>query len=346
MNRLNSLFRLSIIPVFSGVLLISNNSCSKLNDIQNSVNDIKSQNDSLEAQLRNLQTTVAYLETLSLQNRDSLIVIDNKIDSLLSLIGQINQQLLSNTGDISQIQQELLTLTQEYQALLTLINQMIACCPGCSIDINNDLVAYYPFTGNPGDSSGYGNNAFVYGPTLTSDRFGRANSAYNFNGSNYIAAPSQGWINFPTSSFSLNAWINMNAIQPNSYNGVLTKGNNGHFIYQLGVDSSTSAGEFGGQNYLMDFTHLRATQPMAPNNWYNLSMIIDRDSNQVRLYVNGSLSQTYANGAIATEDISSPDSLRIGVERDQLFHFNGKIDDIRIYKRALNNAEIAYLAAH
>jgi hypothetical protein len=335
-----------MIPVFSGVLLFSNNSCSKLNDIQNSVNDIKTQNDSLEAQLRSLQTTVVYLETLSLQNRDSLIVIDNKIDSLLSSIGQINQQLLSNSGNISQIQQELVTLTQQYQSLLTLITQMIACCPACSIDITSDLVAYYPFTGNPGDSSGYGNNAFVYGPTLTTDRFGRANSAYNFNGSNYIAAPSQTWINFPTSSFSINAWINMNAIQTNNFNGVLTKGNGSHFIYQLGVDSSTSAGEFGGQNYIMDFTHLRASQPMATNNWYNISMIIDRDSNQVRLYVNGSLAQTYADGRISSEDISSPDSLRIGVERDQLFHFNGKIDDVRIYKRALNNAEVAYLATH
>ena len=59
-----------------------------------------------------------------------------------------------------------------------------------------------------------------------------------------------------------------------------------------------------------------------------------------------SIAQTYADGRISSEDISSPDSLRIGVERDQLFHFNGKIDDVRIYKRALNNAEVAYLATH
>ncbi len=44
------------------------------------------------------------------------------------------------------------------------------------------LVAYYPFNGNANDVSGNGYNGTVNGATLTTDRFGNPNSAYNFNG--------------------------------------------------------------------------------------------------------------------------------------------------------------------
>lgn len=44
------------------------------------------------------------------------------------------------------------------------------------------LVAYYPFTGNANDAAG-ALNGTVSGATLTTDRFGNANSAYAFNGS-------------------------------------------------------------------------------------------------------------------------------------------------------------------
>ena len=51
------------------------------------------------------------------------------------------------------------------------------------------LVAYWPFNGNANDLSGNGHNGTVNGATLTNDRFGSPNSAYNFNGSAYIDVP-------------------------------------------------------------------------------------------------------------------------------------------------------------
>jgi len=344
MNRI-SIFSPRNLSICVFMIILSGSSCSKLNDIQNSVNELKLQNDSLQAQLTSMKNTLELIETLSQQNADSLNDIHVKIDSLLSMIALINQQLESNTTDISQIEQELLLLTQDYQSLLALINQMMACCPQCNMNLNNGLVAYYPFTGNAGDSSGYGNDAFVHGATLTTDRFGKANSAYNFSGTSVIEAVNRNWINFDTSSFSISAWVNMTVPQPSSFNGILTKGNANAFIYQLGIDSTNAAGEFGNP-FLMDFTHLKSSQYMTAGNWYSLSMIIKRDSNMVQLYVNGTLSASFSSAAISTQNITSTDSLRIGVERDGLFHFNGKIDDIRIYNRALNNAEITWLASH
>ena len=42
-------------------------------------------------------------------------------------------------------------------------------------------MAWYPFNGNANDESGNGNNGTVNGATLTSDRFGNANSAFSFS---------------------------------------------------------------------------------------------------------------------------------------------------------------------
>ena len=50
----------------------------------------------------------------------------------------------------------------------------------------NGLVGYWPFSGNANDESGVGNNGTVNGATLTSDRFGNANKAYNFDGLNDV----------------------------------------------------------------------------------------------------------------------------------------------------------------
>ncbi len=46
------------------------------------------------------------------------------------------------------------------------------------------LIGGWPFTGNANDMSGMGNNGTVFGAVLTTDRFGAANCAYNFNGTN------------------------------------------------------------------------------------------------------------------------------------------------------------------
>jgi uncharacterized protein (TIGR02145 family) len=51
-------------------------------------------------------------------------------------------------------------------------------------DLKRDLVAWYPFSGNSTDESGNGHHATHIGATLTSDRHGKENKAYLFNGKN------------------------------------------------------------------------------------------------------------------------------------------------------------------
>ena len=71
-----------------------------------------------------------------------------------------------------------------YPASLILVGIGLAVNGYSQSFLTNGLVAYYPFHGNANDASGNGNNGTVDGATLIADRFGNANSAYSFNGTN------------------------------------------------------------------------------------------------------------------------------------------------------------------
>src|ERR1700733_13474149 len=75
--------------------------------------------------------------------------------------------------------------------------------------LTNGLVAYYPFNGNAIDASGNGNNGTNYGATLITDRFGKTNAAYSFNGSNWIDI---GPVVSRYDTMSLTAWINTTSL--------------------------------------------------------------------------------------------------------------------------------------
>ena len=71
----------------------------------------------------------------------------------------------------------------------------------------NGLVGYWPFNGNANDVSGNGNNGTVNGATLTTDRFGNANSAYSFDGvDDFINKNNWSSLN-GNQDFSVNFWL-------------------------------------------------------------------------------------------------------------------------------------------
>lgn len=66
--------------------------------------------------------------------------------------------------------------------------------------LTRGLIAYYPFDGNANDVSGNGNNGTPENNIqLTADRFGIANSAYNFDGvDDYIRIPNSSSLDVST----------------------------------------------------------------------------------------------------------------------------------------------------
>lgn len=62
---------------------------------------------------------------------------------------------------------------------ITLVNTVNA-----QLTLQDSLIAYYPFNANANDESGNGNDGTHYGEVvLTEDRYGNAENAYSFDGS-------------------------------------------------------------------------------------------------------------------------------------------------------------------
>ena len=207
----------------------------------------------------------------------------------------------------------------------------------------NGLVGWWPFNGNTNDESGNGNNGTVNGATLTSDRFGNSNKAYGFDGINDdISVQGLQNINF-NSKISISAWINTNQI--NTSKNVVTK--YGAFNDAFSLDIETSSVKFnvspGTTNWNTCFNN---NINLTTNNWHHIVSTYDFTSNVFKIYFNG----------INVGSINAPFQLGNANNIPVLFghcydpnnvlssqRFNGKIDDIGIWNRALTQQEITDL---
>jgi hypothetical protein len=204
----------------------------------------------------------------------------------------------------------------------------------------NGLVGWWPFTGNANDLSGNGNNGVVNGATLTLDRLGNANSAYSFNGINTSIQVQSNSTLLLTNNYSLNGWFNANVFfnTNNSDRSIISKVSSTGWYngYEVMVGGNTNdivhVGNVGGNNFIL------GNSGYLINTWYMFSVTFD--GNTMKLFMNGSLvnSQTQT-GNIQTGNIP----LRFGMREGNFQYFNGKIDDIGIWNRALTQQEITNL---
>ena len=220
-------------------------------------------------------------------------------------------------------------------------------CANPTIPTSN-LVAYYPFNGNANDASSNANNGTVSNASLSADRFCNANSAYDFSGNvnSYIEAPDVAALHMQ--SFTLSMWVNNRSTSGVSV--ILTKtigtGNcDSWTVFQHGgVNNapfaavscySQNSGDFGPVLYA-DRTN---------NVWTHLIYMVDDVNHIVRFYKDGVLVDSRPWTGSITYD-NRPLQIGVSYENNVLdFGFNGKIDDIRIYDRALNTAEVLALSS-
>lgn len=198
------------------------------------------------------------------------------------------------------------------------------------------LVSYYPFNGNANDESGNGNNGYVNGPTLTTDRFTNSNKAYAFSAArtNYISVAHSSSLTF-TNQFTFAVW---------AY--TLSRGNGVESPRMISKGSETISGiEIGFESTLKPFiaSHgqglLVSSRPLQLNRWTHLTGTYD--GSRLLLYVNATIDTSLnASGNLPQNTIE----LNIGRNSTSSNdYFHGTLDDIRIYNRALTPVEIQAL---
>lgn len=203
------------------------------------------------------------------------------------------------------------------------------------ISITDGLISYYPFTGNAGDSSGYGNHGTVVNATLTTDRFGNPDKAYLFNGtSSYISIPATILTN---ANYTFSMWFNPSNLNSSTLIAVGVGGPDQGIQIVNGY-------YWGGGGYNSDgtVTGARSTDFPDINAWYHIALT--RDNNYIRFYVNGILKVSASTNGLLPSYGSGTKTATIGArEPGTNLFFKGKIDEVGIYNRALSDEEILRL---
>ena len=221
----------------------------------------------------------------------------------------------------------------------------------------NGLVAYFPFSGNANDISGNNNNGTVSGATLTSDRNGSANKAYEF-----IVDENGGWgipqqeilVNYDdamnSNSITLSAWIYLRS-KPGQY------GNRPSTIFGRWADGNANE-VFRFQITNTNEIYLQISNASSSGNTENDSAYFQGGSvpyetwTHVLVTYNGSVGRVYQNGEMVAEQTIGVDfnlggsALNIGslkASNGTWYLFDGKLDELGYWDRVLTENEISDL---
>jgi hypothetical protein len=207
------------------------------------------------------------------------------------------------------------------------------------------LVTYYPFDGNADDLSGNGNDGTVNGAVPTTDRFGAANSAYSFDGVNdYIVASADV---LPTAERTVAFWFNADSVatQPifMGYGG----GTCGTSWY-MGLNIS-SANTYHQSSHCNTSSLDYQYQEAPIGEWKHYAISTNADGTV--MYVDGV--EVASNSAFINFTDVAGRQLAVGVATSpggiapytdgNVGYFDGALDDLRIYDRALLASEVGQL---
>jgi hypothetical protein len=195
-------------------------------------------------------------------------------------------------------------------------------------------VAAYGFEEGTGtttaDASGSGNQGSISGATwTTAGRFGRA---LTFDGSNDRININDSSSLDLTNAMTIEAWVYPTALS--GWRTVLLKESTSGLAYALYAHDNAPRPAAYVRGGSVDQSITGVSQ-LPLNAWTHLAATFGAST--LRLYVNGSLVRT---GSVSGTIAASSLPLRIGGNAPWGEYFAGRIDEVRIYNRALSQAEI------
>jgi len=207
-------------------------------------------------------------------------------------------------------------------------------------DSIGDVIAHYMLDGNAFDTSGNGYDGKLYGnPLITSDRYDNPNSAFYFDGNDDFMLAEIGIYD----PIAISLWF---AHKNNEIGKAYVIFDYGVNAFRSEVDMTTGATKTYG--YFNDTTVMEMHSPkMAFNTdmiWHHLYIDSGSDTTNPRLYLDGML-----EGMLDERQVLDIVTNLIYFGRSSTgnytsaTYFDGKIDDIRIFKRILSEEEILSL---
>jgi len=222
-----------------------------------------------------------------------------------------------------------------------LVNDVIVNALGSVTSrFDQGLVGYWHFdegaSSTAYDASGNGNNGQLKNsPTWAAGSSCVAGSCLNFNGSNqYVNVgnlstfPAEGTISFWVNATQMASYRNPLTTNYNGGNAAIRfeENSSGNFVVVVGNDSGT----YHAYTYI--------SSGMSINTWYHIAYTWNTNTNINIGYLNGAQVFSQTNSLWPTH---IPDfAIGTGFTTDPARQWNGLIDEVRIYNRALSAQEI------
>jgi hypothetical protein len=170
---------------------------------------------------------------------------------------------------------------------------------------------------------------------------GKRRGGLSFDGQkDYVDVPKNPKLYVP-GPFTVAAWVNVGTLPRSEWGMYLLSdydAEGGRCTFALRVMSNATA-QFFWQTETAEPVHAESTGRIAPGTWTHVAGVWDGTTRM--LYVNGVLDGT-SKGAQPRPDIGGATAIgRPGAAN--LLYFSGRLDDVRIYSRALSTAEIRAL---
>ena len=224
-------------------------------------------------------------------------------------------------------------------------------------NLQTGLVGYWPFCGNANDESGNGNNGTVNGVTLTLDKFGNLNSAYNFSGNaQTIELPNTLIPGGQNNSFTIQTRVKFDNINnsPNLWGKTLFWGEVNFSVSSTGEVTLSWANSLTGNKYSVIKSNPGIIQP---NIWYDL--VVSFQNNQAIIFVNGSAITTnylwiaQGGSVLSTSRVENSCNFNQDLNSSKFGaritggilgnYLDGSLDEFTVWNRTLSNTEISQL---
>lgn len=204
------------------------------------------------------------------------------------------------------------------------------------------------------DSSGngldgtLGSNLSTTGWVNTTAPISEANPyALRFDGQDdYVSLPSGGPLNIASNAVSVSLWVNLDKLPSElggpSYAGIFDSSNDAYIIYE---DDTTDELRFKITDF--DGTAERpgiSAADLETGRWYHVVGVYDGEMGTASIYLDGQLVDSHTNsqltGAVRTGQVAA-----LGRDgANARYFFDGQIDDVKVFDRALSVTEVALLA--